>query len=360
MSGGDVRASGAEPSGRSVQKPFEMGGERVDPGQRSVVDLPIGVLSNHTPVVLSTLVIHGRRPGPVMFVSAALHGDELLGVEIIRRLVTSRLLRSLSGTVLAVPVVNAFGFLAHSRYLPDRRDLNRSFPGNPEGSLAAQLAHLFLTQVIDRSDFGIDLHTGAIHRSNLPQLRVANITPRTQARAEAFAPPVILKGRAPDGSLRAAANDRGKHVLLYEAGEALRFDEFAVRVGLRGILSVMRHEGMIPERSMKPPRTTPVWLDRSQWVRAPQGGVVRALKPIGATVAEGEAIAMIADPFGHSEVPVVSPVAGVVIGRSNLPTTNRGDALFHVADAAERRDMDETLQTIEDAVDDPLLEDALD
>ena len=152
---------------------FRIGAEAVAPGARAVVDLPIAMLSNHTPVVLSVMVAHGARPGPTLFVSAALHGDEVLGVETIRRLVRLDVLDDLAGTLLAVPVVNAFGFLSLSRYLPDRRDLNRSFPGRPDGSLAARLAHLFMSEVVARSDFGLDLHTGAVHRTNLPQLRVA-------------------------------------------------------------------------------------------------------------------------------------------------------------------------------------------
>lgn len=335
---------------------FRLGGEVVRAGRRAVVDLPLGVLSNHTPVVLPVLVVHGARPGPTLFVSAALHGDEVLGVEIIRRLVQLDALRDLAGTLLAVPVVNAFGFLSLSRYLPDRRDLNRAFPGRPDGSLAAQLAHLFMRHVVERSDFGLDLHTGAVHRTNLPQLRVADARAATIARAEAFAPPVILRGTPPEGSLRAAAMASGRSVLVYEAGEALRFDELAIRVGLRGCLGVMAHEGMIDAGAVPAAEGPgPVWLERSAWARAPQGGVVRIVAALGDTVREGEALAVIGDPFGGSEVPVEAPVTGVVIGRSELSTANRGDALFNVATAEDAAEVQAAIETLEEAVDDELL-----
>ena len=321
-----------------------------------MVDLPIAMLSNHTPVVLSVLVLHGRRPGPTLFVSAALHGDEVLGVEVIRRLVRLDVLDDLAGTLLAVPVVNAFGFLSLSRYLPDRRDLNRSFPGFASGSLTAQLAHLFMTEVVGRSDFGLDLHTGAAHRTNLPQLRVAETAAAVVARAEAFAPPVILRGTPPEGSLRAAAAARGCSVLVYEAGEALRFDEVGVRVGLRGCLGVMAHEGMIDPAAVPPTDGPgPVWLGRNIWARAPQGGVVRNVASLGDSVRDGDALALVGDPFGLGEEPVEAPVTGVVIGRSELSTANRGDALFNVASAEDAAEVQAAIDTIEDAVDDAVL-----
>ena len=340
----------------SPRAPFRIGGEVVAAGRRAAVDLPIAMLSNHSPAVLSVLVVHGARPGPTVFVSAALHGDEVLGVEIIRRLVRMDLLDDLAGTLLAVPVVNAFGFLSLSRYLPDRRDLNRSFPGRADGSLAARLAHLFMAEVVGRADFGLDLHTGAVHRTNLPQLRVADARPEVAARAEAFGPPVILRGEPPAGSLRAAASASACSVLVYEAGEALRFDELGVRVGLRGCLGAMAHEGMIDPASVPPADGPgPVWLGPSAWARAPEGGVVRLIAALGDTVERGEPVAMVGDPFGQSEEVVEAPLTGVVIGRSELSTANRGDALFNVASTDDAAEVQAAIETVEDAVDDAVL-----
>lgn len=297
-------------------------------GSRQTIELPISVLSTHQPMTLAVQVLHGRQPGPVLFLSAAIHGDEVIGVEVIRRLLRVRALQRLRGTLLAVPVVNAFGFIAHSRYLPDRRDLNRMFPGHGQGSLASQLAHLFMQEVVRRSDVGIDLHSAAVHRVNLPQVRADLSDPRLRELAEAFAAPVMLSSQLRDGSLRQAAQEAGVPVLLYEAGEALRFDEISVRTGLRGVLGVMRSLGMI---SGPAPRASSLEAKRSHWLRAPAGGVFRRLVPLGAPVAKGERLGYISDPFGAGEVAVLSRREGLVIGLSNLPVVNQGDALFHIA-----------------------------
>ena len=208
---------------------FEIGGQRIAAGTRARVDIPVSQLSNHTPVNLSVEVIHGRRAGPVLFVSAAIHGDEVIGVEILRRLLRAAPLTAMTGTLLAVPIVNTFGFLNHSRYLPDRRDLNRVFPGVAQGSMASQLAHIFMQEVVRRADVGIDLHSAAIHRTNLPQLRLTPGNERLAELGAAFGAPVMMEAKLREGSLRMAAEEAGVDVLLYEGGEGLRFDEFAAR-----------------------------------------------------------------------------------------------------------------------------------
>ena len=225
--------------------PFRIGDFEVAAGTRKTVELPISVLANHTPISLPVHVIHGTKPGPTFFISGVVHGDEILGVEIVRRVVGHSALRELAGTLLAVPIVNTFGFLNHSRYMPDRRDLNRSFPGSDHGSLASLLADLFMKEVVLRSQYGIDLHTAALHRTNLPQIRIAPDEPELLKMAKLFAPPVILISKLREGTLRQCARDQGVKVLLYEAGEALRFDEAAIDTGVHGILRVMTSLKMI-------------------------------------------------------------------------------------------------------------------
>ena len=310
---------------------FEIGGARIAPGSRRTIDLPVSVLSDHTPVTMSVHVVHGRRPGPTLFVSAAVHGDEVIGVEIARRLLRAPQLDSIRGTLLVIPIVNAFGFLNHSRYLPDRRDLNRSFPGMEHGSLAGRLANLFMNEIVMRSDFGIDLHSAAIHRTNMPQIRVSPSLDQTVEYADAFGAPVVIMAKLRDGSLRKAAQDKGIDILLYEAGEALRFDEVSARAGLAGILRVMHEMEMIPRKGVSRARNSPIRTTSSTWLRAPAGGLLRAFKGTGEYVAAGDRLGLIADPFGESEVDVVSDVDGVIVGRTNLPIVNEGDALFHVA-----------------------------
>jgi predicted deacylase len=318
-----------------------MNGAVVAAGARAVVELPVSVLSDHTPITLSVHVIHGRQPGPTMFVSAAVHGDEIIGVEIIRRLIRAPQLKTLKGTLLCIPIVNAYGFVNNDRYLPDRRDLNRSFPGAAQGSLAARLARLFMTEVVKRCEAGIDLHSAAVHRVNLPQIRIDGASPRARALAEAFSPPVILSSKLREGSLRLAARQVGVDVLVYESGEALRFDETPIRIGVRGVLRVLHKLGMIASaRGLAVVR--PSFSHSSLWLRAPMGGVLRARKTIGASVEAGETVAVVADPFGDREEEVQAAAPGVIIGRTNLPIVNEGDALFHLAeveapDALERR-----------------------
>ncbi len=311
--------------------PFRIGSASVPAGTRRTVDLPVSVLSDHTPVHLSVHVIHGAKPGPAGFVSAAIHGDEVIGVEIARRLLAAPNLRRLRGTLLVVPIVNSFGFLNRSRYLPDRRDLNRTFPGNAGGSLASRLAHLFLTEVVARCGFGIDLHSAAIHRTNLPQIRVSPGSSELVRLARAFGAPVVLTSPERPGSLRAAARDRGVEMLLYEAGEGLRFDELAVRQGVAGILRVLHRKEMIAARGVPRRRATPLMAETTQWLRAPRGGLLRTFRGDGDVVAAGEVMAAVSDPFGEREDTVTAPFDGMVIGRAVMPVVNEGDAVFHLA-----------------------------
>ncbi|MGH1454025.1 MAG: succinylglutamate desuccinylase/aspartoacylase family protein [Paracoccaceae bacterium] len=311
--------------------PFRIGGQDVAAGTRATVELPVAVFSDHTPVRMPVHVIHGKRPGPVMFVSAAVHGDEVIGVEIVRRLLRSAPMSRVHGTLLAVPIVNNFGLLNLSRYLPDRRDLNRCFPGSPEGSMAARLAHIFLDQVVKRADFGIDLHSAAIHRTNLPQIRLTPGNDHLRQLGEAFGAPVIMTSRLRDGSLRAAAEEAGVDVLLYEAGEGLRFDEMAARTGLAGILRVMQAKGMIGARGVPRLKAKPVFCARSGWLRAPAGGLFRAFKATGELVEQDDVLGVVSDPMGEQETAILAEDTGIIIGRSNMPVVNEGDALFHVA-----------------------------
>jgi predicted deacylase len=336
--------------------PFRIGTHEVAPGTRMGVDLPVSVLSNHTPMTLPVHVLHGAKPGPTLFLSGVVHGDEILGVEIIRRVLRHASLKHLSGTVLAVPIVNAFGFLSHSRYMPDRRDLNRSFPGSDHGSLASLLADLFMREVVMRSNYGIDLHTAALHRTNLPQIRVAPGEPELIELAEAFGPPVVLVSKLRDGTLRQCARDVGVKVLLYEGGEALRFDEVAIRAGVVGILRVMKHLGMLPQSEPARSKVAPAFSFASTWLRAAEGGILRSGLNIGDHVLAGEIVAEVSDPLGGNPVEVVADAGGIIIGRTNLPIVNRGDALFHVAQMKDMETSRERVKSIGSELAQPMLD----
>ncbi|MEC7792048.1 MAG: succinylglutamate desuccinylase/aspartoacylase family protein [Pseudomonadota bacterium] len=322
---------------------FQINGIEVAPGKTASVDLPVSVLPDHTPVNLRVIVVHGRTEGPTAFVSAAIHGDEVNGVEVARRLLGQKALRGLKGTLLVVPIVNTFGFLNRSRYLPDRRDLNRSFPGSEGGSLAARLAHLFLHDVVLRCDFGIDLHSAAVNRTNLPQTRVSPDDTGLMELARVFGAPVIIPSTERSGSLRAEARKRGVETLLYEAGEGLRVDDASVKIGVAGILKVLRHRGMLGVRGQtkapaktpaKPPTRSPrapLLARRSLWERAPIGGILTTYRKDGDIVSEGDLLARVANPFGGEEAELRAGVDGLVIGHAVMPVVNEGDAVFHIA-----------------------------
>jgi len=343
-------------------KAFDIGTHSIAPGTRRTIDLPVSVLSDHTPVTMSVHVLHGARPGPVMFVSAAVHGDEVIGVEIARRLLKAPQLEAqelgkLKGTLMVIPIVNAFGFLNHSRYLPDRRDLNRSFPGSLRGSLAGRLAHLFMSEIVNRADYGIDLHSAAIHRTNLPQIRVSPSRPDTMALARAFGAPVILTSKVRDGSLREAAQLKGSDVLVFEAGEGLRFDEMAIRAGVSGVLRVMRTLKMVGAKGITRPKARSILSKSSYWVRAPAGGLLRPFKSVGDVVEPGMLLGITSDPFGEKERNVVAEQGGLVVGRTNLPVVNEGDGLFHIAEFSERYDAETTLDSLASQLEaDPLFD----
>lgn len=315
-----------------INEPFSINGITVKPGTRTTIDLPFGRMYTHAPMSIPAHVISGKKNGPRLFLSAAIHGDEINGIEIIRRLLKLPALKRLQGTLIAVPMVNIHGIINHSRYLPDRRDLNRSFPGSEKGPLALRLANLFMKEIVEKSTHGIDIHTGAIHRSNLPQIRANLDDEKTKELAIAFGVPVIISSNLRDGSLREAAAEFGIPMLLYEAGEALRFDEISIRAGVKGIINVMRNLGMLPPR--KSPSKThiePVIANSSSWVRSPDSGILRTMVPLGARVEKNTLLGVVADPFGATEVNITSPSKGIVIGRTNLPLVNEGDALFHIA-----------------------------
>jgi predicted deacylase len=336
-----------------MSEPVQIAGETIRAGESRILRVPVTQHMTAGQVELAAHVVHGRRPGPRLFVSAALHGDEINGTEILRRLLAMPLIRRLRGTLVAIPVVNVYGFVAQQRYLPDRRDLNRSFPGSPGGSLASRVAHTFLTCFVDGSTHGIDLHTGAIHRTNLPQIRARLSLPGVEEMARAFGAPVLLNSSLRPGSLRASAHDEGVPVIVYEAGEALRFDELSIRAGVRGILNVMRHLEMLPKRKSGHPTRAAFLAHKSVWVRASATGMLVTRIRLGAEIEKGMELGRIHDPLGESQRAVRSPVHGILIGRTNLPLANEGDALFHIATFDE---LDHVIEELEAFREDPELD----
>lgn len=316
---------------------YVLGQSEVRPGSQRLVNLPVGSFTNNMQVDLGVVVTHGRDVGPTLLVTGCVHGDEINGAEIIRRLLRLRALDELKGTLLSVPLVNVPAFLNRSRYLPDRRDLNRLFPGSSTGSLGARLAKVISDELVPRSDVVIDLHTGAVNRANLPQLRVSEGDERGLELAEVFSPPVTIVAPMREGSFRGVCRQANKPMLLFESGEALRLDSSSIRFGVQGILSVMREIGMLPKKRRKTKKKTgsSVICRKSAWERAPCGGLFTPHVALGKTIEKGEILGFVADPFGLDETPILASRQGVLIGRTNEGLADEGDALFHIASTGD-------------------------
>lgn len=313
---------------------LEIAKEVIAPGQLRRLDIPVGRLPTQTLLSLPVTVVNGIEAGPKLWLSAAIHGDELNGVEIIRQVLTNIQPEQLRGTLITVPIVNVFGFIEQSRYLPDRRDLNRSFPGSETGSLASRLADLFMREIVSHSTHGIDLHTAAVHRLNLPQIRANLEDEETYRCAKAFGAPIMMHATMRDGSLRQAATGQGIPVLLYEAGEALRFDRQAIRIGAEGILRVMECLGMHQFPSLPPP-TPSVEVRESKWIRAGRSGIFHLEVSLGEKVQKKQQLGFITDAFGENSLPVRAIYNGIAIGCTQNPLVNQGDAIVHLAAVEE-------------------------
>lgn len=329
---------------------FEIGGTSVATGTTADVLIPVTTMATGFESVLSVRVLHGAKPGPVVFVSGAIHGDEIIGTAIIQRLAKHLSPEMISGTVLLVPVSNIFGFLNKTRYLPDRRDLNRSFPGSAGGSLASQFAYAFFSEVIQRSTLGIDIHSAAVHRYNLPQIRIASGSPYLVELAMAFGAPVIIESPLRDGSMRALAQSCDVPMLLMETGEALRFDRLSIEAGVGGVLRVLAHIGMIEADDGLSVVGIPSRANKSSWVRSPRGGVTHRVRKSGDPVRAGDLLATVGGLFGEDAQDIVATTDGIIIGHTTLPVVHQGDALFHIAQVAHPERAGERIDTITEAI----------
>jgi hypothetical protein len=311
-----------------------IGGQTIGAGLRQRADIPVAQLPTQAEVSIPVEVVNGSQPGPRLWVDASIHGDEINGVEIVRELLEVIDPQMLRGTLVAVPIVNVFGFINESRYLPDRRDLNRSFPGSRGGSLAARIAHLFMSEIVSQCTHGIDLHTGSNDRTNLPHVRAKLDDPETRRVAEAFGAPVMLDSAGPKGSLRRAVAKKNKPILVFEGGEPKRFNEDAVEVGLNGTLRVMRELGMI-DMDVREPAEAPREGTGTKWIRARRAGILRLRKYTGAKVAKGDVLGTIGDAFLHESTEVRAPCDGLIISHVTNPLVHQGDALVHIVEFGE-------------------------
>lgn len=314
--------------------PLQICNATVQPGERVTLALPTPELYTCAPMYIPIHVIHGKRPGPCLLVSAAIYGDEINGVEIIQRLLTNlSALKRIKGTLIAVPVLNVHGLINRSRLLPDGKDLNKSFPGSETGPFAERLANIFTNEILSKATHCIDLHSGRINRNYFPQIKADLNKPGIEEIAKAF--PVLIIIHTPgqqDGSLYQTAMDKNIPTIIYKAGEALRFNEMSIRVGLRGIINVMRAIGMLPQPSKKKiHHIEPIVSQSSIWIRSSKSGINKPSKKIGEQIKKGDCLSKIFDPFGtNQEYKIIAPQDGIIIGINDLPLVNEGEPLFQI------------------------------
>lgn len=318
---------------------LKIGGKAINPGEAQEILLKISEFYTAQAVNIPVTVVRGVEEGPRVFLTAAIHGDELNGVEIVRTIMTELDPSKLRGTVLCTPVLNRWGFLSHSRYLPGRRDLNRYFPGNPDGNVAARVAHKIFTEIVQHAQYGIDMHTAAAGRTNLAHIRGDMDDEKVRKMARAFGTEIIIDQPAAGGTLRSAATRAGIPTIILEAGETFRFQRTMVTKGVSGVKNVLGDLGMIEWTAREP--SFQVIVKVSEWIRAERGGILDIRVRPGDLIYEGNEIAMVSTPFGREVTTLLSPLTGLVIGITTIPLVQPGDAICHIAK------LEKTLHTVE-------------
>ena len=310
---------------------FSINGNQIQAGENKVINLNIARLISGTPIDLPIYVFRSKKPGPIILLSGGLHGDEVDGIEIVRRLIQSKTFHRLKcGSVIAIPVMNIYGFLNYSREVPDGKDINRSFPGSKSGSLAARIAHHLKENILTEIDFGIDFHTGGANRYNFPQCRFYEQDEKAKEIAAIFNAPISLSSNLIDKSLRKEALKMGKSIVVFEGGEAMRYDPEAIAEGIKGAKKLLHHFGMIQAEEESNHCTH---CSDSYWVRAKSSGMLQLTARSGEKVEKGQVLAIITDPFGNFKTKIKAKEAAIIIGHNNAPLVNKGDALFHLGTA---------------------------
>jgi predicted deacylase len=296
-------------------------------GENKQVILNIAKLPTHTMIDLPIYVYAAAKDGPTLLVSAGLHGDEINGIEVIRRMIEDDSIQPERGTVIAIPIVNIYAFIYNSRNFPDNKDMNRSFPGSAKGSLAKNLAYLLETEILPHIDCGVDFHTGGSAKFNYPHVRCEVGILQNHDLADAFSPPFIVHSKPPDHSFRKSAAGMGKSLLTFEGGESLRFDDQSILEGTRGILRLMKHLGM---KRTGPHSNDTILLRNSWWSRAASSGLFRTHVEPGQVIRKRQILGYITDPFGDFEYTIKARSSGHIIGINNNCVVNKGEALIHI------------------------------
>ena len=312
-------------------KNIEIGGETVIPGEEKLVKIKIDRLPTGTLIDIPVYVFNSKQPGPTVLIQAGLHGDEINGIEIVRRMLQDNRFKITKGAIIAVPILNIFGFIHFSRDVPDGKDVNRSFPGTKSGSMASRIAYHYVSEIMHQMDFAIDLHTGGAQRHNFPQIRFTQEDPHSRELAEVFNAPFSFPSRLIKGSFRNAAFRLGKPAIVFEAGESMRFDEYSIMEGMQGILNVLKHFTMISKiEPMYVERMASVFLANRKWLRAPTAGMFIPEITNGSEVRKGQEMGLITDTYAKRSKKIKAPFDGFVFSINHQAVVNQGEALFHV------------------------------
>jgi predicted deacylase len=311
--------------------------QKIGPG-KTVINLDIAKLHTRTKLEVPVIIQRARKDGPTLLLLAGIHGNEVNGVEIVRQIIKKKYNKPQCGTVICIPVVNVFGFLNQERMFPDGRDLNRMFPGSSKGSLAARFAYYMMKEIVPNVDYIIDFHTGGGSRFNYSQIRVDASDAESLKLAKIFGAKFVIDSRNRDKSIRQAATEKGKKVLLFEGGKSLHLDKQVTRQGVRGAVRVMHHLGLTnfsSEIAEYPEVTEQILIHKSQWIRANYSGMYRRIVSIGDPINNKEIIGSISDPYGDFERSVKSTHTGFIICSNQAPIVNQGDALVHISTEQE-------------------------
>jgi uncharacterized protein len=313
---------------KSTPEYLTINGETVEPGEDRDIRVPIARLPSGTEIDIPIMVSRAKEPGPVVLLMAGLHGDEINGVEILRRFVRSGYNKPFRGTTLTIPLVNIFGFINYNREAVPGKDVNRSFPGSKTGSLGSRLAAYIRQEILPWVDFGIDFHTGGGSRYNFPQTRAVLKDKQSFELAEAFAAPFSIDASLRPGSLRQTASKMGKSILVYEGGESLRFDQFAIAEGLEGLMRLLASYNM--QEALVPQTKQRHLVEKMTWVRAKQAGMFQPFVEPGEPVQPKQRLGIVGDTLGNSRFMVESPCEGFVLAVNYAPVVNMGDALLNI------------------------------
>ncbi len=308
---------------------FQIAGESVAPGETRDLKIKISETYTGDEIYLPLRVIRSSEDGPTLFVTAAVHGDEINGTGIVHDLMFGDALKLTSGTLILVPVVNIFGFENHERYLPDRRDLNRSFPGSEDGSMASRIAFIVMTEIIKKSDYGIDLHSAAFQRTNYPNVRGDFRDKGVRRLVRHFATSLNVDGRGPDGALRREACKAGVPTIILEAGEPWKIEPTVMKVGVQGILNVLIGLGMMEGAIQKPAYSARI--QKTIWMRAEVGGILRFQVNPGDIVDKGEVVATNYSIMGAVQNELKAPEDGIVLSLATMPAVKPGEPVCHLA-----------------------------